>query len=83
MATEPQAPELRLQHVWTLIVDASDFLLILKALGGRLREDEDDAADELGDRLTELRGKALISSSRDGERLIDVIADKRERDSHG
>jgi hypothetical protein len=83
MATEPQAPELRLQHVWTLIVDASDFLLILKALGGRLREDEDDAADELGDRLTELRGKALISSSRDGERLIDVIADKRERESHG
>jgi hypothetical protein len=75
----PQSPEIRLQHVWSVVVDTPDLLLILKALDGRLTEEEDQSAIELGDRLTELRGKALVSASRDGVRLLDVIAEKRSR----
>lgn len=78
----PQSPEIRLQHVWSVVVDTPDLLLILKALDGRLTEEEDQSAIELGDRLTELRGKALVSASRDGVRLLDVIAEKRSR-GHG
>jgi hypothetical protein len=77
MATTQVPNEVRLQHVWTVIVDTPDLLLILKALGGRLTEEEDQAAIDLGDRLTELRGRALIIAARDGERLLDVISQKR------
>jgi hypothetical protein len=76
----PQSPEIRLQHVWSVVVETKDLVLILKALGGRLTEEEDQAASDLGDRLTELRGKALLYAARDGERLLDIIAEKRSKE---
>jgi hypothetical protein len=76
----PQSPEIRLQHVWSVVVETKDLVLILKALGGRLTEEEDQAAIDLGDRLTKLRGKALLYAARDGERLLDIIAEKRSKE---
>lgn len=51
---EPAA-DVILAPQWVFRVGARDALLILKALGGRLTEEEDDAALLLCDRLTALR----------------------------
>lgn len=48
-------PQLYLKPNWIFELNKFDTLLILKALGGRLTEDEVLKAKELGDRLTELR----------------------------
>jgi hypothetical protein len=45
-------------HVnWTFTLDKRDSLLMLKALGGRLKGPEVELAKSLGDRLTVLRSK--------------------------
>lgn len=42
---------------WIIDAPPEEMSLILKALGGRLREDEKQHARELGDRITHLRAK--------------------------
>lgn len=50
------AAQLSLKAMWVFTLDKSDSLLVLRALGGRLKTAEDiNAARELGDRLTRLR----------------------------
>ena len=44
---------------WGFRVSKAEMMLILKALGGRLKEDELPAAKELGDRLTVSRIKEM------------------------
>lgn len=52
---QEQAAEVFISPQWVFRVGARDSLLILKALGGRLDESEDDEALLLCDRLTALR----------------------------
>lgn len=49
------APELGMHITWVFKLSKRDSLLVLKALGGRLSEDEAADAKALGDRLTVLR----------------------------
>lgn len=49
------APELGMHVTWVFKLSKRDSLLVLKALGGRLSEDEVAEAKALGDRLTVLR----------------------------
>lgn len=49
---------------WAFKVNNDEMLIILKALGGRLREDDIDVAKELGDRLTKNRIAELDNVTR-------------------
>ncbi len=51
--------ELRLQASFIFTVPQDEMLLILKALGGRLKDSEIDRARALGNKLTEQRAKEL------------------------
>ncbi len=65
---------LGLEKTWLLELDTEELRLVLKALGGRLivgGEDELEAR-ELGNRITELRGKVLKDVARDGDRLLNA-----------
>jgi hypothetical protein len=56
---EPAA-EVAFTPSWVFRLYPRDASLVLRALGGRLRDDDDiKAAAELGDRLTTLRAKAV------------------------
>lgn len=52
---EVAAADVFLEPVWNFRVGPRDALLILKALGGRLGEEDDEPALALCDRLTALR----------------------------
>ena len=57
---------------WTFTVSNKEMLLILKALGGRLKDDEEDEqAMALGDKLTTLRIKELENVTK---QLRDALA---------
>lgn len=60
---------LELDPVWTLNLNTNDLRLVLKALGGRLREDDTKDAFDLGERLTEAR----ISVTRSRLKAIDKL----------
>ena len=62
--------DLHLSYNCTVCVTKSDLLLILKALGGRLKEDEKDRAKELGDQLSLTRAKAVHSMLQENEKLM-------------
>lgn len=67
---------LTLQKTWTIQLTTPELRLVLKALGGRLAEPGDEdatAAAQLGNRLTEIRGKLLKQSEHDGERLEAIV----------
>lgn len=52
------ATEMIMKTNWELKLDPRDATLVLKALGGRLRDDEERAeAKRLGDRLTQIRAQ--------------------------
>jgi hypothetical protein len=72
------APEVMINPVWTFRVSNRDALIILKALGGRLNnEDEIKQAEELGDRLTILRSKSLQMIVKAAERAEQHVLDKK------
>jgi 4-hydroxy-3-methylbut-2-enyl diphosphate reductase IspH len=50
---------MRMIPVFQFTVNQNEMLLILKALGGRLKEDEDEDARELCNKLTAERAQAL------------------------
>lgn len=50
-------PSVELQNNWVFKLGPGDSALVLKALGGRLRPEEVQAARELGDMLTEQRAR--------------------------
>lgn len=50
-------PKTKLEALWWFGLTPDDARLMLAALGGRLREDQYEAAKELGDELTRMRAK--------------------------
>lgn len=69
--------ELSMERTWTLSLSNREIILVMKALGGRITsEPEKNEAMDLGDRLTDLRAKALMVDSKVAERLGEVLTDK-------
>lgn len=48
-------PQLRMTSAWTIELGTEELRLILKALGGRLKDEDVPLAKELGDTLTNCR----------------------------
>lgn len=48
-----------IKSLWIFELDSSESVLILKALGGRLKADETEKAKELGNKLTRQRSQAV------------------------
>lgn len=72
-------PALTLHKSWTLELTTEELRLVLRALGGRIDDQSIDPimraqCHQLGDRITELRGKVLQATARDGDRLVDAAA---------
>jgi len=59
-----------LKMEWKVTLVASEFNLILRALGGRLREEEKQLAAELGQELVEKKAKTTEQSLREVQKLI-------------
>jgi hypothetical protein len=55
--TSNHGPELQLKLAWSFTLSKADTLLVLQALGGRLKPEDYVRATELGDRLTYLRAQ--------------------------
>ena len=70
------AVELSVRPIYQLGLDTSELLLICKALGGRLKEDEVDAAHQLGDRITEIRAGCLRAFDRTAFNLENALKAK-------
>jgi hypothetical protein len=73
--------EIQLAPVWVLKLNASDAMLVLKALGGRLNPSKRDGTNEidqaraLGDRLTAMRahcGRAFTSTLQRAEQAMEA-----------
>lgn len=61
---EERPAETFIEMYWHFRLNKADALLVMKALGGRLKEAEVPAAKELGDYLTELRMRAAEENLR-------------------
>ncbi len=66
---EKSMPDLILRSHWTINLTTEEFRLIMRALGGRLNEDEIEIAKQLGDDLTKLRSKQMKTQVEISERL--------------
>lgn len=55
---------LRLTPIYIFELPQPEMLLVLKALGGRLKPEEQEAAKILGDRLTEQRAAELEQTAK-------------------
>jgi hypothetical protein len=63
--------DLNLKQIFHLSVSQKELLIILKALGSRLKTDEEAAeAKKLGDSITILRAKEAKQLSGENEKLI-------------
>jgi 4-hydroxy-3-methylbut-2-enyl diphosphate reductase IspH len=61
---------MRMIPVFQFTVNQNEMLLILKALGGRLKEDEDEDARELCNKLTAERAQALEQTAAQLRRAV-------------
>lgn len=71
-------PEVGFQAEWIIRVSKGDALLILKALGGRLKPVEVEAAKELGDALTDLRLKTMEDYIASLRRAVEAMTEGGE-----
>lgn len=62
--------DLRMLSLYTLELSPPEFLLVLKALGGRLKEEEKAAAKSLGDGLSVQKAKLVTQAGQQNEKLI-------------
>lgn len=61
---------IKLKNEWTLTVDTIELRLILKALGGRLKDDDAVAAKKLGDNLSMSRANATKHAMAEADKLL-------------
>lgn len=59
------------RHEWVVTLGPQEMLLVLKALGSRLRPEEVEAARELGDRLTAQKASVIDTTMRWNRKLLD------------
>jgi hypothetical protein len=65
--------ELDMMMTWTIGLNNEELLLTLKALGGRLREEEIEPARQLGDKLTLIRAGVTKSRILAADKLLKSI----------
>ena len=58
---------------WSIEVDTEELRLILKALGGRLKEEDINPAKELGDKLTVSRAVSAKSALAQADHLLKMV----------
>jgi hypothetical protein len=63
-----------IQSTWIITLTTEELRLVMKALGGRLSEDEVPLAKELGDNLTRHRGNVIKSSLKTANDLLTAIS---------
>jgi hypothetical protein len=69
---------------WELRLTSDEFLLVLKALGGRATTAEEKAATEaLGDKLTSLRYKLHKQTSDEAAKHVENMLQKHKRQGGG
>jgi hypothetical protein len=66
---------LRITMDWSIDLTTRELLLVLKGLGGRLRDDEIAEAKALGDRLSLLKGQQIDHHLRYNQKLLDKLED--------
>lgn len=72
-------PDLKSRAEWNITVNDHDLAVLLKALGGRLANDDERAAAEvLGDKLTEIKAHVLIQQGVSGAILKESLDAKLE-----
>jgi hypothetical protein len=63
-------PHVDIVNQYTIKCSARDFLLICKALGGRLKDDEIEDARALGDDLTKQKAGSIKNMAISNEKLL-------------
>jgi hypothetical protein len=58
---------------WTLLLTTEEFRLVLKALGGRLKEEDLEEAKALGDSLSKLKGTAVDQAMKFNNKLLENL----------
>jgi hypothetical protein len=70
--------ELTVTHTWTVSLSQQELLLILKALGGRLKDEEKTEAAALGEALTRMRAARVKSVGDWANKLETSLDGKKE-----
>lgn len=66
--------DIGIRSKWIVNLETPEIRLVLRALGGRLRDDDEIAqAKELGDKLTRLRAEASKSLVRQADQALEAI----------
>lgn len=63
-------PQLNVKMEWTVTLTTHEMRMVLKALGGRLKDDDVKAASELGENLSKLRAVVTKNSLNENEKLF-------------
>lgn len=66
--------DIGIKSTWTMTLETEELRLVLKALGGRLKPEDQDAARELGNRLSVQRAKASKKQLAHADRLLADVA---------
>lgn len=72
-------PETFMQPTWVFRLGKRDSLLVLKALGGRLSDDEKAEAEALCDRLTLQRESMIADMLKGLTKAADAVRKKQDR----
>jgi hypothetical protein len=66
--------DIGVRQTWTMVLETEELRLVLKALGGRLKPEEIEAARALGDRMSIQRASATKSALAHADRLLADVA---------
>ena len=72
--------QVELTKAWTVTFTADEMALVLMALGGRLREEEDSiAAKELGDTMTVQRQKQALALAQAMTKHVNAMCETKNK----
>jgi hypothetical protein len=66
--------EMGMKETWTINLDINELRLILKALGGRLKPEDLETANELGIELSRMRANVTKNKIQAADRLLQDIS---------
>lgn len=71
--------DISMKSTWTMKLETTELRLVLKALGGRLLNDEILEASKLGDRLTKLRVEATKAAVEMADKTLAKVEEKERK----
>lgn len=66
--------EIKLGQVWDIRLSTAEFRLVLKALGGRLKEEDIEEAKSFGDHMSRMRAHSLKDAAKNVDNVLEATS---------